>query len=64
MKALEAILTQVEKLEAVTKARLNVVSKAERDALVNASVQAGVFPSLDGMDRHQRAAVEAARRTG
>ena len=62
MKPLDAILAQVQKLESVTKARLNIVSKAERDALVDAAMRSGVFPPIDGLDRHQRAAIEAARR--
>ena len=62
MKPLDAILAQIEKLEAETTARLNIVSKAERDARVDAAMRGGVFPPIDGLDRHQQAAIEAARR--
>ena len=37
-------------------------SKPGRDMRVTASIQSGAFPPVDGMDRHQQAAIATARR--
>ena len=61
IKSLQSILSQVEKLKA-SRPMVATRLKDERDAFVNDAICSGVFPSLDGLDRHQRAAIAAARR--